>query len=209
MSALPNGWARAPLGELGEWVGGGTPNKSVAAYWNGEIPWISPKDMKVERVTDAEDHISEAAVVESATRLLPEGSVLVVTRSGILRHTLPVAVTDRAVALNQDLKALTPARGVDASYVAWAMRANGERILRGCSKAGTTVSNIETSRLLRFEIPIPPLAEQQRIVATIEEHLSRIEGAKRSFANSTRAVNHVAANGDGSCRRARKRNPAR
>lgn len=188
MTELPFGWTRASLGELGRWVGGGTPSTSVAEYWDGDIPWVSPKDMKVERLADAEDHVSAAAIEESSTNLVPDGAVLVVTRSGILRHTLPVAVTERAVALNQDLKALVPAGGVEASYVAWAIRASATAILRECSKAGTTVSNIETSRLLAFAIPVAPLAEQRRIVRAIEEHLSRLEAACGSLTRVQRRL---------------------
>jgi type I restriction enzyme, S subunit len=179
LSELPRGWAWAKLGELGRWFGGGTPSKAVASYWSGEIPWVSPKDMKIERVIDAVDHISAVAVEESATTLVPAGTVLVVTRSGILRHTLPVAVTEREVALNQDLKALILANGADPNYVAWALRSNAQAILRECSKAGTTVANIETARLLSFRVPLAPLAEQRRIVTAIEEQLSRLDAAER------------------------------
>jgi type I restriction enzyme S subunit len=133
--------------------------------------------MKVERIRDTTDHISEEAVERSATHVVPADSVLVVTRSGILQHTLPVAVTDVPVALNQDLKALVPAAGVDAAYVAWLLRANARRILSECAKSGTTVSNIETRRLLHFSAPLAPLAEQRRIVAAIEEQLSRLHAA--------------------------------
>lgn len=188
MTDIPAGWAWATLGELGRWVGGGTPSKSIADYWIGDIPWVSPKDMKVERIADAEDHISRSAVDESATSLVPAGTVLVVTRSGILRHTLPVAVTECAVALNQDLKALIPASGVEASYVAWALRASAALILRECTKAGTTVSNIETARLMAFRIPLAPPAEQRRIAAAIEEHLSRLEVAGASLADVHRGI---------------------
>jgi type I restriction enzyme S subunit len=101
-----------------------------------------------------------------------------------LRHTLPVAVTERRVAFNQDLKALIPEEGIQPSYVAWALRASAASILRGSSKAGTTVSNIDTTRLLAFKIPVAPTAEQQRIVAAIEEHLSRLDAAKRSLVDA-------------------------
>jgi type I restriction enzyme, S subunit len=169
------------LGELGTWSGGGTPSKRVASYWNGDIPWVSPKDMKVARIRDTIDHISSEAVGESATSLVPAGSVLVVTRSGILKHTLPVAIAEREVALNQDLKALAAAEGVDPVYVAWFLRSAAQSILRECSKAGTTVSNIDTRRLLDFELPLPPLNEQRRIVAAIDEHLSRLDAADASL----------------------------
>jgi type I restriction enzyme S subunit len=138
--------------------------------------------MKVDRIIDSADHISPEAVQESATNLVPASSVLVVTRSGILRHTLPVAVTQRAVALNQDLKALIPADGIEPAYVAWALRASANLILRGCAKSGTTVSNLDTARLLAFRIPLAPVAEQRRIVAAIEEHVSRLDSGTRTIA---------------------------
>src|SRR5437868_13866969 len=109
-NVLPHGWIWVPLGQLGSWMGGGTPSKSVAAYWaNGSIPWVSPKDMKAEIIQDSEDHITEAAVASSATKFVPTGSVLMVMRSGILRHTFPVAVNADRVTVNQDLRALVPA----------------------------------------------------------------------------------------------------
>lgn len=188
MTELPRGWAWGALEDLGRWVGGGTPSKAVAEYWTGDIPWVSPKDMKVERIADAEDHISASAVEESTTNLIPSGAVLVVTRSGILRHTLPVAVTERAVTLNQDLKALIPGEGIEPSYLAWALRANASSILRECSKAGTTVSNIETARLLNFRIPIAPPAEQRRIVGAIEALFSRVDAADAWVAHARRSA---------------------
>jgi len=176
--ALPATWVAAPLGDLGSWLGGGTPNKSRAEYWRGgTIPWVSPKDMKVERIRGAADRVTQRAVEESSTAIVASGSLLVVVRSGILRHSLPVAVNTIDVALNQDMKALRPAIGLSASYVAWALRRFEEEILRGCSKSGTTVQSIEFSRLLDYEIPFPPLAEQGRIVAAIEEHVSRLDSA--------------------------------
>jgi type I restriction enzyme S subunit len=88
----------ARLRDLGEWRGGNTPSKANAAYWtDGTIPWVSPKDMKVDEITSSEDRVSKAALEEGRVALVPEGSVLVVTRSGILAHTLPVAVTKMPV----------------------------------------------------------------------------------------------------------------
>ena len=115
---LPSGWTSAPLANLGTWSGGGTPSTSNAAFWtNGTIPWVSPKDMKQRRISSAQDCITESALAASATNLVREKSVLLVTRSGILRHSLPVATNTRPVTLNQDMKALTPFKGLESDFL--------------------------------------------------------------------------------------------
>lgn len=176
MSKLPENWVTAKLGALGVWSGGGTPSKSNPTFWEGgTIPWVSPKDMKFVSIDDSQDHITESAVKGSATKILPKGSLLVVTRSGILQHSLPVATNSRDVTLNQDLKALTPKDGFDVKYLYFALRRFERDILHVCCKAGTTVQSIEFPRLKDFEIPIAPLPEQRRIVARIEELFSRLD----------------------------------
>ena len=168
-------WRKISLGELGKWCGGGTPSKLNQAFWNrGSIPWISPKDMKSTMVSDSEDHITRNAVRNSATNLVPPHSVLVVTRSGILKHTLPVAVCVREVAINQDIKALQPFDEYDARYIVSALKCYERKILRQCTKAGTTVENIELAKFLRFKIPIPTLSDQRRIVSEVERRFSAI-----------------------------------
>ena len=181
MTSMPPGWALVSLGDLGVWRGGGTPSKSVPSYWTGDIPWVSPKDMKTPRIHDTADHISSKAVVESATKVVPAGSVLVVTRSGILAHSLPVAVTDREVAINQDLKALTPAEGIEPDFIAWVLRSTAATLLGECSKDGTTVSSIDMAKLLDFRVPIVPSREQRRIVAAIDQYLSRLDAGEASI----------------------------
>ncbi len=169
-------WTIEKLGALGVWSGGGTPSKSNPAFWEGgTIPWVSPKDMKFVSIDDSQDHITESAVKGSATKILPKGSLLVVTRSGILQHSLPVATNSRDVTLNQDIKALTPKDGFDVKYLYFALRRFGRDILHKCCKAGTTVQSIEFPRLKDFEIPIAPLPEQRRIVARIEELFSHLD----------------------------------
>src|SRR5690606_25386531 len=101
-------WETQSLGNAARFVGGGTPSKKNPKFWEGEIPWVSPKDMGDWRISDSEDHITEAAIESSATQLIPKRSILIVVRSGILARKLPVGLNDRVVALNQDMKALVP-----------------------------------------------------------------------------------------------------
>ncbi len=173
-SGLPESWVVSPLGHLGVWNGGGTPTKSNPAFWKGDIPWVSPKDIKVARLWDSSDHLSTGAIEASATTVIPKRSVLVVTRSGILAHTLPIAINEVPLAINQDLKAITPFPGIDAEYLAWALRGLERRILKECSKHGTTVHSVEVSRLQAFNVPVAPRQEQRRIVAKIEDLFSEL-----------------------------------
>lgn len=189
MTELPKGWATAKFSDFGEWMGGGTPSKAVPSYWNGPIPWVSPKDMKTKVIRSAIDGITEAAVENSAAKRVPAGSVLIVARSGILAHTLPIAVTAVETTLNQDMKALTLSGGISSDFIAWGLRAFEQAILNKCRKGGTTVHSIEMPSLVAFELPIPPTNEQRRIVEKIEAMFERIDkgienlrGAKATLA---------------------------
>ena len=193
-TGLPTTWCWADLGNLGDWAGGGTPSKGNAAFWEaGEIPWVSPKDMKTFEIFDSEDHITEDAVKGSATNLLPPNTVLVVTRSGILRHTFPVVVARVPVTVNQDVKGIMPHRGVEPAYLARALTAFGERIIHACTKDGTTVQSIETSLLQKFEIPLAPEGEQQRILDALDELLSDIDAGVAALERVRAKLKHYRA----------------
>jgi type I restriction enzyme S subunit len=137
--------------------------------------------MKSHRIAGSADHITTEAIEKSAATLIPAGSVLVVTRSGILERTLPVAVTEVDVTFNQDLKALTPTREIGASYVAYALCAFEREILHECSKSGTTVASIEFPKLQAFSIPVAPPREQERIVSEIEKQFTRLDAGVESL----------------------------
>lgn len=179
---LRSKWALTTFGEIGQWFGGGTPSKSNPGYWTpGTIPWVSPKDMKASVITGAADHISDQALQAKRLSVIPEGSLLLVTRSGILSHTLPVAVAQVPVTINQDLKAIVPEPGVSAEYLALFCRAFTRDILRGCAKRGTTVASLNTRELQQFHIPLPPYTEQRRIVAKIEALFSELDKGVESL----------------------------
>lgn len=165
---IPQHWEVRRLKFEMSFRGGGTPSKGNPAYWNGTIPWVSPKDMKSDVIRDAEDHITERAVAESSTNLVPAGSLLMVVRSGILQRAIPVARCSREVALNQDMKALTSKGRLNLDYFVMFIRGCEKRLLRVWTKQGATVESIEHRYLANTKVAIPPPDEQQRIVESID-----------------------------------------
>jgi type I restriction enzyme S subunit len=159
------GVRRVAVKDLGRWYGGGTPSKGRSDYWvDGTIPWISPKDMGGSVVTDTEDHITEAAVRNSATKLVPANAVALVARSSILDHTLPIAFVPSPSALNQDMKAVVAADGIEPRYVFHVLRANRARMLRSVRRSGGSVASLDSQKLWKFEVPVPGADEQRRII---------------------------------------------
>ena len=188
MSSPKSKWQSIPLRDVGSWVGGGTPSKANSSFWSGQVPWVSPKDMKQPLIEGAADHITEAAVEASSTKIVPESSLLVVTRSGILSHTLPVAKTTLPVAISQDIKAVVLGEGYDPDFVLHAIQAHQSSILESCRKSGTTVANLDTERFLDFKLSIPPKAEQRRIVAKLDTIFARSKLAREELGRVPKLV---------------------
>jgi len=181
---LPKGWTSKKLNEIGTWKGGGTPSKSRKDFWeNGDILWVSPKDMKSQKISETIYKITYEAIENSSTKLISKGSVLFVVRSGILRRTLPVALTISDVTVNQDLQALTP-KEVIPEYVFWYVCAKNDDIRKTCSKDGTTVESIESSLLKNYSIPICSFKEQQSIIDELGSKLTVCDKMEETIAQS-------------------------
>lgn len=157
----------APLGSLVSITGGGTPSKRVPDYFTGFIPWVTPKDMKSWFIDDAEDHITDKAISNSSASLIEPGAVLICIRSGVLAHTLPVAINRVVVALNQDMKALRCKEGLHAPYLARYLKWYSPRLLR--TVRGTTAHNLSMDVIRQIEVPLPPLSDQKRIADILDK----------------------------------------
>lgn len=176
LGTLQADWPLVPLRYLVSFLSGGTPDKGNPQFWTGgTIPWVSPKDMKIDRIDDAEDHITESALDGSATQLVPVGSVLVVVRGMILAHTLPVAVTTGPVAINQDIKALVCGPRLMPEFLHAVLVGQAEWMLSLADSSAHGTKKLETEILQRFEVPCPPLAVQRRIVATLRARATDLD----------------------------------
>ncbi len=161
------GWKAAPLGDLATIVGGGTPARDKGEYFGGSIPWVTPKDMKCWEIIGAQETLTELGVANSAARLVEPNSVLVVVRSGVLKHTLPVAINRVRVAINQDMKALLcDADQVEPDYLARFLKYSSTRIL--ASVRATTADNFPIEVLRRLSVPLPSGVEQRRIADVLD-----------------------------------------
>ena len=175
-----NTWKKMSLKECGRWFGGGTPTTDVAAYWdNGNIPWITSKDMKGRIIDDSLMHITMSGVENSSANYCEEPSVLFVMRSGILRRVFPVCMTKRPFTINQDLKACVPS-GINQEYLYWFCTGYEKDIRDKCMKSGTTVESVEAKKLMNYEIFVASEKEQIEIVKRIEFLLNKEERAKEA-----------------------------
>jgi type I restriction enzyme S subunit len=189
---LPIGWEYIRLSELGEFKGGKTPSTNNERYWHGSIPWVSPKDMKGSLISQTEDFVTPHAI-EDGLSIIPAESVLIVVRSGILRRTVPIAINAVPCTVNQDLKALTPFLPPMARYLQVMLRGFERLILTSLTKVGTTVESIKFDEFCLQPFPLPPLAEQHRIVDKVDELMALCDHLDAQQSTQTEAHERLVA----------------
>ncbi|MGN6505666.1 MAG: restriction endonuclease subunit S, partial [Tepidisphaeraceae bacterium] len=170
----PKGWEKVPFNEVGEFVSGGTPSKEREDFWIGKTPWVSPKDMKIAYIKDAQDHVSESAFQETTLKLLEPGHLLIVVRGMILAHSFPAAVNLVDVAINQDMKAINPSKDFDVNFLLECFRRLKREILANVSTAGHGTKRFDLKGMKEIGVIVPPVNLQRRFVAVMET----IEGQK-------------------------------
>ena len=175
LGQIPAHWEIVALRFLVDLASGATPNTGEPEYWDGEIPWVSPKDMKQNEITDTQDHVSEVALSESALRLIEPGAVLIVVRGMILAHSFPTALNRKPVTINQDMKALRCCSMLAPHYLRDFFHGFEEHIVSLTDSSTHGTRRLDTAVLGRLEVPLPPLAEQQQIVTYIDEATSRLD----------------------------------
>ena len=158
-----------PLADLGKWSGGKTPSMAEKSFWEqGMIPWISSKDMKASTLVDTQDHITEKAVKEASMTVYPANSIAVVTRSGILKHTFPVAYVPFETTINQDIKMLVVNEDILPRYAFHVIQGKGKDILVKTKKQGGTVDSLDFQKVLTYKVPVPSKDIQSRLVEVLD-----------------------------------------
>ena len=151
-----------------EIYGGGTPSKVHPEYYeDGDIPWVSSKDMKTDILTDSQIKINQMGVENSTARMVPVNSVMMVIRSGILKHTLPVAINAVPITVNQDLKVFIPSERIITRFLAVQFKIHEKDILTGVR--AVTADNIEFNSLKQRKLIVPSIELQQEYVLFLEQ----------------------------------------
>jgi type I restriction enzyme, S subunit len=175
LGKIPAAWNLKRLKRVVDFQGGGTPAKENIEYWQGDIPWVSPKDMKVSIIVDTEDKITPEAIRQSATRLIPAGAVLIVVRSGILVHSIPVALASCEVTLNQDLKAMIPDSELVPEYLMYLISGMQRELLVEWKKEGATVESLELELVANTPTPLPSVNEQRAIATFLDRETTKLD----------------------------------
>ncbi len=166
--------------------GGGTPSKSHPEYYeNGNIPWVSSKDMKTDIICDSQIHINQLGVDNSTAQMVPVNSMIMVIRSGILKHTLPVAVNAVPVTVNQDLKVFIPSERLLTKFMAVQFKILEKDILSGVR--AVTADNIEFNSLKRRKLIVPPIEKQRRYVDFIS-HVNKSKSVVQKSLDETQVL---------------------
>ncbi|WP_373507881.1 restriction endonuclease subunit S [Thiocapsa sp.] len=172
---VPEHWLVKPLGRVVRFAGGATPDKGKPEYWDGEIPWVSPKDMKVMRIANVPDHVTQEGLANSALILLPVKSVLIVVRGMILAHSFPVAISDVPVTINQDMKAIEVGTQLEAEFVLWVLTGIAPVFVSLADESAHGTRKLESEVIAKVCLPVPPRDEQVSIIAFLERETSRLD----------------------------------
>lgn len=176
MGVVPTHWDVAKMWHVSTARSGGTPSKDEPAYWNGDIPWVSPKDMKRSVIDSSEDTVTEQAISETSLRIFQPPVVLIVVRGMILAHSFPVALTSVPVTINQDMKAITFSDRILPEFAVRFLQGVGKQVLATIvEEAGHGTKVVRMDEWRSVPLAIPPVAEQQAIVAYLDRATKLID----------------------------------
>ena len=174
---VPQGWVWTTLGEIGNWQSGATPSRMQKEYYEGTIPWLKTGDLNDGLITEIPEKITEKALEETSVRLNPSGSVLIamygatIGKVGILTYP---ATTNQACCACIDYK-------INQMFLFYYLLANRETFVS--IGGGGTQPNISKEKIVSFPLPLPPLAEQHRIVAEIERWFTLVDTIEQGKEN--------------------------
>lgn len=156
-------WPTCPLGRLVKFTSGGTPSKKDKGYWNGDIPWISAKSLKSERITTADLFISKDGL-KAGSRIAPVGSILLLTRGSGLFRSIPLGIVEKEVAFNQDIKCIDTISDIENEFIFYWLMSKRDYLMAKVGVTGIGAGKFDLDVLRELEVPIPSKSEREKIV---------------------------------------------
>ncbi len=183
-------WESCPLDELVKFSSGGTPSKHKSEYWGGDIPWISAKTLKTERITTSDLFISEDGL-KAGSKLAPCGSILLLTRGSGLFNGIPIGLVEREVAFNQDIRCLDSCSEIENKYIFYWLISQRNFLMAKVGVTGIGAGKFDLDFLQKLDVPIPSKQERAQIIAIGDALSGKIELNQRINDNLERQAQAI------------------
>lgn len=173
-------WKEKTIGELTEWYSGGTPRKSIEEFWNGNIPWVTAKNLTTIKISNSDLKITPEGL-KSGSRMAEKNDILLLVRGSGLYNDIPVCIVDYPVAFNQDIKALRLKKNteIDAEYLLYWLNSNKIRLRQILEATGIGAGKLDTELVKSIKVQIPPEIELKEIQATARCLYLKIENLRK------------------------------
>ncbi len=185
LGEVPEHWSATPLKYLVSLRSGGTPSKNAPEFWDGDIPWVSARDLKKEVINESTYRITDYAITSGAASCVNAGSVLVLVRGMTLAKAFPVCVISCPMAINQDLKALNGRGEVENLFLAWTLRGLADESLARIDEAGHGTKALRMEAWTSMHLPRPSLIEQASITAFLDHETEKIDALIKEAGTAT------------------------
>ena len=191
---IPAHWEVKRFRFTAKLISGSTPTTTVSEYWDGDVPWISPKDVKADELFTSIDHVTEYAVSDYGLKLHEEDNAVIVIRGMILARKVPVSVARGRYTINQDMKVIRSKGEVLPEYFQMYLTSIESFLFTLIEEAGHGTKALRTDVLSDVPVLIPPLQEQNELVKALVQNREETDSAiNRIQASIERLVEYRAA----------------
>ena len=187
--ALPAGWKWVKLKEVGVFKSGGTPSKKRADYWHGEIPFVTGADITELYISksNARAFLTREGFDSGRTVVCKAGTVLIVTRTRVGR----IGIAQEAMGASQDITAFECGDQINQEFLYWYLHKNSDHLID--NSRGSTIQGLTRKFVANIRIPLPPLSEQKRIAALLNQQMAYVETVRMSAREQLDAINALPA----------------
>lgn len=195
---LPGNWCWTRMQEIAQWGSGGTPSRKVSEYYNGDISWVKTGELNDDYIFETEEHITQEAISHSSAKIYPTDTVVIAMYGATIGK---VGILGIPAATNQACACAIVKPSTDYKYLFYYAQSQKDDFIK--KGKGGAQPNISQEIIKFHQFPLPPLAEQQRIVDCIESLFAKLDEAKEkaqavvdSFETRKAAILHKAFTGE-------------